>query len=209
MPSRLVHARQTASIGAATTSCLSTARSPLLAGVIAVSATSAATQAGTRLMSAMVVPPSRRGRYPLQIPERGEQPRAHADEQRVRGALLVGEPQLGDVRLREILADALQPLDQAARQAWRDLAVHEHDELAVAVEAAAQIVGGDVLAEVRHRRAVRQPAKALRDLEPIAVERFELDDAETIEPHQVLDALGIGEEVVARHRLEGPLAEAA
>ena len=105
--------------------------------------------------------------------------------ERVRSPLLVGQALLGDVRLGEVLADALQPLDQRRRQARRDLAVHEHEQLAVAVEAAAQVVGGDVLAEVGHHRPVRQPAKALRDLEPVAVERLELDDAEPVEPGQV------------------------
>ena len=37
----------------------------------------------------------------------------------------------------------------------------------------------------------------------------ELDDAEAIELDQVLDALGVAELVLARHRLERPLAEAA
>ena len=91
----------------------------------------------------------------------------------------------------------------------RDLAVHQHDQLAVAVEAAAQVVGGDVLAEVAHHRPVRQPAKALRDLEPVAVERPQLDDAEVVEPGQVLDALGVAERVLPGHLLERPLAEAA
>ena len=80
----------------------------------------------------------------------------------------------------------LQPLDQRRRQARRDLAVDEHDQLALAVEAAAQVVGGDVLAEILHHRPVRQPAKSLRDLEPVAVERAQLDDAEPVELGQVL-----------------------
>src|SRR5204862_265387 len=58
-------------------------------------------------------------------------------------------------------------------------------------------------------RAVRPPAKPLRDLEPVAVERTQLDDAEAIELGEVLDALGIAERVLGRHRLERPLAEAA
>ena len=45
-----------------------------------------------------------------------------------------------------------------------DLAVHQHDHLAFAVEAAAQVVGGDVLAKVRHHRPVRRQRKPLATL---------------------------------------------
>ena len=143
------------------------------------------------------------------LAELREQPRTHPDDQRVRTLLLGRQLLIGEMLLGEILADALQPLDEARRLRGADLAMHEHQQLAVAVEAAAVVVGGDMLAKVRHHRPVRPPAKALRDLEPIAVERAQLDDAEPVEAHQIGDAFGIGEAIGADHLLEGPLAQAA
>ncbi len=67
----------------------------------------------------------------------------------------------------------------------------------------------DVVAEVAHHRAVRLPAKAFRHLEPIAVERAQLDDAEPVELDQSRDALRIGERIGRDDLLEGPMAEAA
>ncbi len=128
----------------------------------------------------------------------------------VYGALLVGaELLIGEVLLREVLADALQPLDEGGRERRADLAVHQHQQLAVAVEAAAVVVVDHVLAEVGHHRPVRPPAKALRDLQPVAVERPQFDDAEAVELDQQAHALGLGDRIGAGDLLEGPLAQRA
>ena len=111
---------------------------------------------------------------------------------------------VGQVLLREVLSHPLQPFVEDRGQAAADLAVHEHQHFAFAVEPAAEVVVDHLLAEVLHHRAIGAPAKGLGDVQPIAVQRPQLDDAEAIELEQVLHALGIAEGVAGDDLLEGP-----
>ncbi len=56
---------------------------------------------------------------------------------------------------------------------------------------------------------MRAPAKGLGQLEPVAVHRAQLDDADAVELRQVLDALGLAQAVGGQHLLQSPLAEHA
>ena len=59
-----------------------------------------------------------------------------------------------------------------------------------------------VLAKVIHHRAVVAPSKGLGELEPISVERPQLNDAYAVKLGQVLDAFCLGEPVVGGHLLQ-------
>src|SRR5258708_22381132 len=148
-------------------------------------------------------------RYALQVAKRGEEPGTHPHHQRVVAALRLGKLLVGEVPLREVLAHPPQPVDEARRLVRADLPVDEHHQLALAVEAAAVIVGHHMLPEVLHHRPMGAPAEALRDLQRIAVQRAQLDDAEAIELGEMGDALGIAERPVRHDVLVGPQAQAA
>jgi hypothetical protein len=141
--------------------------------------------------------------------ERTEQPRTHADHQHVGTLAILAQLVLGEVLLREVLSDTLQPLDEARRVAIAKLTVHHHQQLVVGVGADAEIVASHLLAKVGRHRAVWPPAEALRHLEPVAVQGPQLDDPELVQTQQVPHALGLADRVRRGHLLEAPLAEGA
>ena len=140
MPARVVHACQTKSIGAATTTWASMARSVacpavpepqayalMLAGLAAVGGASSAASSLIdptipQSVSQAAVPAVGRFRS-----RNGANTHERIPTTRVNGALLRrGQPLIGQVLLREVLADALQPLDERGREPRPDLAVYQH-----------------------------------------------------------------------------------
>jgi hypothetical protein len=88
------------------------------------------------------------------------------------------------VLLREVLRQRCSALDEQRGLRAADLAVHQHQRLAFAVEAAVEVVVHHVLAEVGHHRAVGAPAEGLVQLQPVAVQRPQLDDAQPVQRGQ-------------------------
>ena len=109
--------------------------------------------------------------------------------------------------LGKVLRHALHALHERGRQAAADVAVHQQHAFARAIKAACKVVQQRVVAEVVHHRAMWAPAEGLGQLEAVAVERPQLDDADAVQLRQVLDALGLRQAVVARHLLQRPLAQ--
>ena len=111
------------------------------------------------------------------VAEGRHQPRTHADHQGVGAALAGGQFLVGDMLVGEVLADAGQSLAKGVGQATADLAVHHHQHLGLAVEAAGKVVVEHLVAEVVHHRPCGRQRKALGDPQVIAVERAQVDDA--------------------------------
>jgi hypothetical protein len=109
----------------------------------------------------------------------------------------------------KVLRHPLQPLQEGRRQRAADRAVHQQQALGRAVEAAAVVVEHHVLAEEVHHRPVRAPAEGLGQLEPVAVQRPQLDDADAVELRQAADALGLADAVGRHDLLQRPLAQHA
>ena len=110
---------------------------------------------------------------------------------------------------REVVGRALQPLGQLARMPRAELAVHQRQELALAVEAAGEKVSHHALAEEGHYGALRAPAQRLRDLELVAVVGAQLDHAQPVKLRKRRDSLGLGDAVARQHVFQCPVAEAA
>ena len=87
--------------------------------------------------------------------------------------------------------------------------MHQHQHLAFAVEAAGVVISDNILAKVLHHRPVREPAKALGHVEPVAVQRAQFDDAQPVKPSQQGHAFGVAEGVGRDDLLERPMAQAA
>lgn len=86
---------------------------------------------------------------------------------------------------REVLGHARQALVELLHRVGAELAVHQQQLLAGGVEAAGEVLAHHVAPEVAHHRAVGPPAEGLGDLEAVAVEGLELDDAQAVERGQV------------------------
>jgi hypothetical protein len=87
--------------------------------------------------------------------------------------------------------------------------MHHHQRFAWAVEPAAEIVVGRMLAKERHHRTVRAPAEGLGQVQPVAVAGLQLDDAQTIQRHERPHHLGGAEGIGLDDLLERPLTQAA
>jgi len=148
-------------------------------------------------------------RVAQQFAQRAEGPRSQRHHRRVAALVRRGQPLIGEVLLGEVLRHALQPLLEYLGHGQAQVAVHEADHLALAVEGPREIVGHAVFAEELHHRSVRAPAEGLGHLEAVAIQRLQFDDAQAVELRQVAHGLGIAEGVHAHDLLERPLAERA
>ena len=125
---------------------------------------------------------------------------AHGEENAHRRALSERQARVLAVQLGAFARQAFELRDDRGARGPGEHAVHDDHVLVRAIEARAEVLIVRLLLEETLDRPVRQPGETGRHQQPHAVAGLQLDEAQAIEPHEKLDALGL-REIVRRHDL--------